>query len=153
MRNITSKMISRALDGDAVSSMHEYLIISGILMLMMVILAFSFTTVLIEPQSRQLTEYAFIDIGNGVSTRIVDLYVIAPYNGTITTYFDLPDDVAGKDYYVSISSSATGDYVSVYRDTIKRDVSLAGIGETMGVGGTTPGHGLNRISYRSEGFT
>jgi len=152
MRNITSKN-SRDIDEGAVSSMHEYLIISGILMLMMVVLAFSFTNVLIEPQSRQLIEYAFIDIGNGVSTRIVDLYVIAPYNGTITTHFDLPDEVVGKEYFVSITSTATGDQVSVYRDTIKRNVSLAGVAATLGVGGATPGHGLNRISYRSEGFS
>jgi len=142
------------MDDNAVSSLQEYLIISGILMLMMVILAVSFSAMLIEPQSRQLTEYAFIDIGNGVSTRIVDLYVIAPYNGTITTYFDLPDDVAGKEYFVSISSTAAGDQViSIYRDTIKRDVSLTGVAKTLGVGGSTTGHGLNRISYRSEGFT
>jgi len=44
--------------------------------------------------------FAFTDIGNGVSTRIVDVYAIAPRDGMNSTKFDIPDDIAGKDYSV-----------------------------------------------------
>ncbi len=133
--------------------MIEYIIISGILMVLLVITTLTLTNVLIDRPTDQLSEYAFIDIGNGVSTRIVDLYVIAPIRGNVTTDFDIPDEVAGKEYFVTVSNSPSGDYVRVYRGQLHRDVSLAGIGATLGVGGETSGHGMNRISYRSEGYT
>jgi len=136
----------------AVSSMHEYIMISGVLMLLMVITVLTMTNSIILPPINHLTEYSFIDIGNGVSTRIVDLYVIAPDNGNITTFYDIPDDVAGREYFVLIGSTATGDQVSVYRENIRRNVSLAGIGATLKTGGMTTGHGMNRITYRSEAF-
>jgi hypothetical protein len=133
--------------------MIEYIIISGILMVLLVITTLTLTNVLIDRPTDQLSEFAFIDIGNGVSTRIVDLYVIAPIRGNVTTDFDIPDEVAGKEYFVTVSNSPSGDYVRVYRGQLHRDVSLAGIGATLGVGGSTTGHGMNRISYRSEGYT
>jgi hypothetical protein len=139
-------------DEKAVSSMLEYLMISGVLMVLMIITVLTMTNSMIIPPINHLTEYSFIDIGNGVSTRIVDLYVIAPDIGNITTLYDIPDEVAGNEYFVSIGTTSTGDQVSVYRDTIHRNVSLAGIGATLKTGGATTGHGMNRITYRSEAF-
>ncbi len=150
MKNIDHK--PRINNDRAVSSMIEYIIISGILMVLLVITALSLSSGVIEPPIQHLTEYSFIDIGNGVSTRIVDLYVIAPNRGNITTRFDIPDDVAGREYFVSLGTTSTGDQVSIYRDQIIRNVSLAGIGSTLRTGGTTTGHGLNKITYRSEAF-
>lgn len=116
----------------------------------MIITMLSLNSTFIEKPVDQLTEYAFIDIGNGISTRIVDLYVLAPRNGNITTKFDVPDDVAGRGYTILITGS-TGDQVVVSRDNIERKVSLAGIGKTLGVQGSTTGHGLNIITYQSSG--
>jgi len=151
MKSITERKIPIEHDR-AVSSMHEYIFISGVLMLLMVITILTLTAGVIEPPTNHLTEYAFIDIGNGVSTRMVDLYVIAPNQGNITTTFDIPDEVIGRQYYVTVGTTSTGDQVSVYREQIRRNVSLAGIGVTMGIGGATTGQGLNRISYQSGGF-
>ena len=114
------------------------------------------TTVFIEQPTDILTEHAFVDIGNGVSTRVVDLYAIIPFhnNATITTKFDIPDDVAGKDYRVEIVS---GDYPRAYdqkimisRDSYHYNVSLAGIGATVyGMGtGNMSASGVNEIEYR-----
>lgn len=132
-----------------VSSMIEYMIISGILLLLIIITVLSVTPVAIDRPLDQLTDYAFIDIGNGVSTRIVDVYIIAPNVGNLTTKFDIPDDVAGRGYVVQIGEE--GDKVIVSRDTLSREVALAGIGQTVGVGGRTTGQGLNEICYDSEG--
>jgi len=147
---------------DAVSNMLEYIFISGVLMLLMIITTLTLTSVIIERPVDQLSEYAFIDIGNGISTRIVDLYVIAPYDtfynddttlsGNVTTKFDIPDDVVGREYFVTVQSGSTGDQIVVYRGDIEQKVSLAGIGTTLGVAGSTSGHGLNIIEYESAGF-
>jgi len=144
----------------AVSNMIEYIIISGVLMLLMILTTLTLTSVIIERPVDQLSEYAFIDIGNGISTRIVDLYVIAPHDrslianvsGNVTTKFDIPDDVVGREYFVTVQSGPTGDQIVVYRGDIQRKVSLAGIGTTLGVAGSTSGHGLNIIEYESAGF-
>lgn len=142
------------------SGMLEYLFISGVLMILMIITVLTLSTGIIERPIDQLSESAFIDIGNGISTRIVDLYVIAPAShsrqknqGDITTLFDIPDEVAGREYFVTVTSRSGGDYIAVSRGSIERKVSLAGIGTTLGVGGSTTGHGLNTIIYNSSGHT
>lgn len=137
---------------EGVSDLVEYFIISGILMLLIIITVLTITPVAIFEPTNQLSEYAFIDIGNGVSTRIVDLYVIAPLEGDVTTKFDIPDDVVGQGYDVMIESDETGDYIGVSRSNIRRVVPLAGIGETLGVYGSTTGTGLNEILYNSTGW-
>lgn len=138
----------------AVSNLIEYVSISGILMFLMVVMMITVNTHIMEGPANQLSYAAFTDIGNGVSTRIVDVYVIAPVNGTITTQFDIPDDVANKDYFVEIGSTigSTDQVVEVSRNDLKSSISLAGIGATKGVRGNTTGRGMNRISYSSEGY-
>ncbi len=140
--------------GNAVSNLIEYVSITGILIFLMVVMMITVNTHIMEGPANQLSYAAFTDIGNGVSTRIVDVYVIAPYNGTILTQFDIPDDVAQKDYFVEIGSTvgSTDQVVEVSRDTVRSSISLAGIGATKGVRGNTTGRGMNRISYSSEGY-
>jgi hypothetical protein len=135
-----------------VSDLVEYFMISSILMVVIIITVLTITPIAIYQPTDQLSEYAFIDIGNGVSTRIVDLYVIAPDEGNITTKFDIPVDVIGREYYVLLDRDATGDFVSVSYSNIRRKVPLAGIGETLAVFGNTTGHGLNEIAYSSGGY-
>jgi len=80
------------------------------------------------------------------------VYVTAPYNGTISTSFDLPDDVAEKAYFVEIGQVGTSQEVTVSRGDLYSKISLAGIGATRNVTGSTTGRGINRISYDSRGF-
>jgi hypothetical protein len=138
-----------------VSDLIEYFIISSMLMLLIIITILTMTPVIIDRPVDQLSDYAFIDIGNGVSTRIVDLYVITPESGKITTKFDIPDDVVGREYTVTIQSEGEGymgDLVRISRARISREVQLAGIGRTINTSGQTTGHGLNLILYDSKGF-
>jgi hypothetical protein len=138
---------------EGVSNLIEYVSITGILVFLLVVLMLSVNSSIMEGPANQLSYAAFTDIGNGISARIVDVYVISPYNGTITTQFKLPNDVAGKDYFVEIGSAvgSTSQDVEVSRDYIKSSTSLAGIGATKGVMGNTTGSGVNMISYNSEG--
>lgn len=131
----------------------EYVIVSMILMtLLVVLLLLVNTTILVNPAD-QLSSVAFTDIGNGVSTRIVGVYAIAPRDGRITTLFDIPDDVAGKEYrvFVGPGSDPSDQDITVSAGGYAASISLAGIGASRGVTGNTTGRGLNLITYDSGG--
>ena len=144
--------MKKIMSESAVSDLIEYFLISAMMMVIIIITVLTITPLAIYQPTDQLSEYAFIDIGNGVSTRIVDLYVIAPEDGNIKTKFDIPDDVVGREYGVLIENGPDGDMVSVSYSNVRREVPLAGIGETLGVEGNTTGHGLNEIMYNSSGW-
>ena len=136
-----------------VSTLIEYVIISGVLLFLFVVVVLQVNTNIMQGPAEALEYTAFTDIGNGVSTRIVDVYAIAPVNGNISSSFPLPDDVAGQDYFVNISTDAEGNQnVMVYQSDIASNTSLSGISSTRSVAGNTTGQGMNRISYDSGGF-
>ncbi|KAF5087718.1 hypothetical protein DSECCO2_44870 [anaerobic digester metagenome] len=129
----------------------EYVIVSGVLLFLMVVMIFTVNAVFMEGPANNLRYHAFVDIGNGVSTRIVDLYVIAPGNGTIATKFDIPDDVAGADYFVNAGMTGANQVIQVEGGGIQSRIAIAGIGATRGVTGNTTGAGWNMIHYDSSG--
>ncbi|WP_292489812.1 hypothetical protein [Methanoculleus sp. 10] len=147
--------ITEPMNEEGVTRLMEYIIITGVLLLLMIVMMFSVNASLMEGPANKLRYHAFVDIGNGVSTRIVDLYVIAPGNGTIETKFDIPDDVAGKGYFVDVwmeGENRAGQAIQVQGGSIKSKVAIAGIGATKGVVGNTTGAGWNMIQYDSKGF-
>ncbi len=153
--SFTIKNINRE---SGVSQMIEYILISSILLLFFVITILMVNNIFIEEPSNFLTSYAYMDIGNGISTRIVDLYAIIPYsqvNTHIGTKFDVPDDVAGKGYVIEIvegppNRPSDRRIVISGAGPIKSTVSLSGIGETVfGIAeGRTTASGLNYIEYQ-----
>lgn len=135
-----------------ISTLTEYVTISGILLVLLTVTIIVVNSVFIGGPSDRLAYNAYVDIGNGMSTRIVDLYVIAPENGTITTIFDIPDDVAGRNYYVMAEKQGVDQEIVVTDGEITSTVMIAGIGGTRGITGNTTGSGWNRIMYSSEGY-
>jgi hypothetical protein len=149
MRRTTDHKVRDA----GVSSLIEYIFISGVLILFMVILLLFINPLFIEGPMNQLTRHAYTDIGNGISARIVDIYILAPFEGDIRTQFDIPDDVAGRGYFVAIEPASGGkDMLIISGDTMEVGMSLSGIGATLGVTGSTSSSGLNEIRYDSAGF-
>ena len=136
------------------ASLIEYIMISGVLMGLLIVMMLLVNTNIMEDPANRMVYVAFTDIGNGISTRIVDVYSIAPRDGTITTRFDIPDDIAGKDYTVEIGPGAdpVDQDVMVFRGSLETHVALAGVGATRGVAGNTTGRGMNKISYNSSGY-
>jgi hypothetical protein len=134
--------------------MIEYIMISAIVMGLMIVVLLQVNTSIMEEPANRLEYIAFTDIGNGISTRIVDVYALAPREGSLTTSFDIPDEIAGKDYNVEIGPGANpvDQNVQVSRGLLSSQISLAGIGATKGVAGNTTGRGLNKISYDSGGY-
>lgn len=137
-----------------VATLHEYVMVTGVVMGLFTIMFILVNTNFIEAPVNTITYSAFTDIGNGVSTRMIDTYAIAPVQGNITSKFDLPDDIGGKPYYVQIVGDSAGQQVAISRDYIYSSTDLAGIGATKHgqAGGNTTGAGVNRISYDSNGF-
>ena len=138
----------------AVANMIEYLMISGVIMALLIVLLLLVNTNIMEDPANRLVYIAFTDIGNGISTRIVDVYAIAPIKGTVSTKFDIPDDIAGKEYSVEIGPGANpvDQDVMVSRGYIEAHIALAGIGASKAVAGNTTGRGMNIIRYNSGGF-
>ena len=140
----------------AVVTLIEYVIVTGILLFLFVILMLLVNTNFMTDPANTLRYYAYTDIGNGVSTRIIDVYSIAPQNGTISTSFALPEDVGGMNYFVAIepSSNLNDQDIMVWGNIISSNISLAEIDLTpQGTAtGNTTGGGINMISYNSNGF-
>jgi hypothetical protein len=135
----------------AVANLIEYILVSGVIMVLFIVVLLLVNTNIMENPANRVVYVAFTDIGNGVSTRIVDTYSLAPATGNMSSKFDIPDEIVGKSYFVEIP---TGDEVIVSRGDLKSSTNLAGIGETEKgtAGGSTTGAGMNVISYDSEGF-
>ena len=150
----TGRPCNRLNNEHAVANLIEYIMISGVLMGLLIVMLLLVNTNIMEDPANRLAYVAFTDIGNGVSTRIVDVYAIAPREGTISTRFDIPDDIAGKDYFVEIGPGAdpVDQDVMVSRGYLETHVALAGIGASRGVAGNTTGKGMNRISFDSAGY-
>jgi len=137
--------------------MIEYVMITTILMILFVIMLLLVNANFMEGPENTLTTSAFTDIGNGVSTRIVDIYAIEPATGNISTKFDLPDDIAGRDYGVEIGSAdgeVSTQTVTIFRGSIITNVSIAGISSTAQgkARGNTTGAGINILRFDSRGF-
>jgi len=134
--------------------MIEYVMISGVCTGLLIVMLLLVNTYILQNPADELSYVAFTDIGNGVSTRIVDVYALAPVDGSITTKIDLPTDIADKNYFIDIEpgTDPIDQDVRVSRGYIKTDISLAGIGASRGVSGNTTGSGLKRISYDSGGY-
>ncbi len=153
-------------NNEAVSNLLANIMINGVLIVMFVVVLLATNFVFIEGPSDNLKYHHYIDIGNGVSTRIVDLYILAPKdehgrragNVQIESIFDLPYDVGGKDYWVMLNPVKTGKSQQIIvtdgsqSSNVASNIAIAGIGETMPVMGNTSGSNLNRIIYNSSGF-
>ena len=154
MRTQSRSSVNRPDPSDGVTNLVEYISITGILLLLLVVVLFTVNSVFMQGPSDTLGYSAFTDIGNGVSVRIVDLYVIAPDTGTISTRFILPRDVAGQDYFVRAKRTPDGkdQTIIVERGDVNSEINIAGIGATKGVEGNTTSSGWNIITYNSKGF-
>lgn len=151
--------MKREMSGEeGVSSLIEYIMISGVLVTLFIIMMLTINSFLIEQPVNMVLDRSFVDIGNGVSTRMVEVYIIAPQlsqetkqsnqNGYLTTNFDIPDEVVGRDYLISVSNSGEGkDSLIISRGSIEKKISLAGIGASLSISGNTTSRGTNQISY------
>src|SRR5512138_3634203 len=107
-----------------VATLIEYIMVSGVCLALLVVMLLLVNTHIMENPANRVIYVAFTDIGNGVSTRMVDVYSLAPINGTISSKFDIPDEIVGRGYFVDIEGERTGQLVRVSRGSLESTISL-----------------------------
>ncbi|MCP1661681.1 MAG: hypothetical protein D5R99_02305 [Methanocalculus sp. MSAO_Arc1] len=143
--------MKRPSSSDAVSNLIGYIIITAVLMVLMVTVMITANDALMDKPVERFMYHSYVDIGNGVSARVVDIYTIAPGTGYIVSDFNTPYDVLGEGYTVSVRKSGADQEIIVFGDRTETVISLAGIGATRPVTGTTSGGGHTRVIYDSGG--
>jgi hypothetical protein len=135
------------------SNLIAYIIFSGILMVIILIMLVYVTPLLIEAPTEQMTQTAFIDIGNGMSTAIVDTYAFSNMfdSSTLTTKVSIPTKVLGKEYDITIKGNGTITQIS--RDQNSASIALPGISLSGGgvISDTISSSKFKQIYYNSGG--
>lgn len=93
----------------------------------------------IEGPQKTVSRMQFTDIGNDITTKMVDTYLIAPQKGFVYTTFDIPSTVAGKSYMARVSSNSEDKEVTVYSldNGVSITTTLNGVNSTIPVSGNT----------------
>ena len=120
-------------DEKAVSTTLGYILIVSIGVSFFSILMLSMNSIFYDTPKAIVTESVYNDIGNAISTRMVDIYIIAPMNGSIDTKFDIPINIANEGYKIEIIGSS-GDQeilVSSLDSSNNVAVSINGIGHSL----------------------
>ncbi len=85
----------------------------------------------------------YLDVGNDISTKLIDTYLVAPDYGDLTVNFDMPEEIVGQAYKVKVE---VGDAENIYNREVKiissdESVSvfmvLNGASSTIPMGGET----------------
>lgn len=141
-------------DDPAGSNLIAYIIFSGILVVIIIIMLVSVTPLLLDAPTQQITETAFIDIGNGISTAIVDTYAFSNRfdSSTLTTKVTVPRKVLGKEYDITVKGNGTT--IEITRDPFTTSIALPGVSLSGGgvISDTVSSATFQRIYYSSGGF-
>ena len=141
-------------DTDAVSSMIEFILVSSIALLFFVMVTLYFTPLLLEGSQQTVAMERFGDIGNDISTKMVDIYIIAPENGSLSTDLTMPTSVGGHEYMVNADVSNLDQMITVSslkESTLEVSVTINGIAQTVAINGSTlSGSSEHKLSYSSN---
>lgn len=141
-------------DEDAASSMVEFILVSAIAIIFFVVITLSLSEIFIEGAGEQVAMKQFSDIGNDISTKIVDFYIVAPQNGTLATDLTMPRSVGGHYYEVDADIDAINQMITVSSQRSSNlDVSITinGIAHTVSIRGSTlSGNPEHQLSYDSN---
>jgi len=141
-------------DEDAVSTTLGYLLMSGIAMIMLAIVMVSCVNMFVDNPARIVMRAGFTDVGNEISTKIVDIYIICPDNGTLTTDLTMPVEIGGGQYQVSAAVGGGQDQmieVASNDGKVTVRMTINGIAESVSVAGSTmSGNWEHQIFYNSS---
>jgi hypothetical protein len=143
-------------DDSGVTAMLEYLITFVFAFIIFTMILSMFDGMFIKGPERTVSTIQFADVGNDVTAKILDTYLIAPANGSVFTVFDMPETAAGKDYmlYILTSANEWDKEIIVHspHSMLNMSVTLNGVSSTIPIEGSTssmsPGH---QVKYESWG--
>lgn len=134
-------MQARFSNDSGVTAMLEYIITFVFAFIIFTVMLSMFDGMFIKGPERTVTTVQFADVGNDVTAKIMDTYLVAPVTGSITTVFGMPETAAGHDYRLDIRGSANGwdREIVVYSQYSEQNLSvtLNGVNSTIPVSGST----------------
>jgi hypothetical protein len=141
-------------DESGVTAMLEYIITFVFAFIIFTMMLSMFDGMFIRGPERTVSTIQFADVGNDVTAKILDTYLIAPAVGNVSTVFAMPSTVAGKDYVLEICKSENGwDKEIIVHSPytqLNMSVTLNGVNSTIPILGNTsslaPAH---RVRYDS----
>jgi hypothetical protein len=142
-------------DDSGVNFVLEYVLtfmIASVIFSIMLVMA---NGLFIQGPKTTVSEVQFTDIGNDLSAKIMDTYLVAPVSpdsGNVSTVFDIPSSIAGSQYFVNVVPSGTDRIVSVYSNSsgVMVNVTLNSVNSTIPVSGSTSSGSIShRIWYNS----
>ncbi len=144
----------RKADERAVSAIIEYMITFVFAFIIFIMVVAMFDDMFIRGPTDVVSRIQFTDVGNDVSAKLLDTYLIAPETGNVSTTFELPDSIASHDYKLSIRPSSNGwdKEVVVFSDytSISMTVTINGVNSTIPINGsTTSMYTTHTIKYDS----
>ena len=142
-------------DDSGVNYVLEYILTFMIASVIFSIMLMMSSDLFIHGPEQTVSKVRFTDVGNDLSAKIIDTYMIAPVYpdvGNISTSFDMPTTVAGNSYFVDVAPSGQDKVIKVYSTSngVKVNVVLNGVNSTIPVNGSTSSSTLiHVIQYNS----
>jgi hypothetical protein len=133
----------RSFSGDesGVTAMMEFILMFILAAAIFSIFVMNFNSIFMNQPKYVVASNQFVDIGNDVTTKIIDTYLIAPDNGTVLTFFDMPESIAGYTYAVNVKPVGVDDReVEVFTDQnpdLSVFTTLNGANTTISINGMT----------------
>ena len=142
------------LDDAGVNAVVEYLITFMMAFVMFTLVLTMFNGLFIDGPKDSVTKCQYADIGNDVTAKIVDTYLIAPASGNISTSFETPMTVAGKGYRISVEpgKNSRDKEVLVFSSYsgVKMLITLNGVNSTIPIRGSAFSENItHQIRYDS----
>lgn len=140
-------------DDSGVSAVVEYILtflIASIIFSIMLLVSYS---MFIEGPQKSVETLRYTDVGNDMTAKIIDTYLIAPQEGYLSTTFDMPSSIAGKSYSVSVQTSRNGRgldkeiLVSSDSGDVTMKVTLDGVNSTIPISGKTSSNNMTHNIY------
>jgi hypothetical protein len=141
-------------DDSGATAILEYMITFVMAFIMFTVMLSMFNSMFIQGPERTVTRVQFTDVGNDVTAKILDTYLIAPATGNVSTVFSMPVTAAGKEYMLDIRTAANGWDKEIivhsgYSD-VNMTVTLNGVNSTIPiVGNTSSLNQVHRVQYDS----
>jgi hypothetical protein len=128
-------------DDSGVTAMLEYIITFVFAFIIFTMMLSMFDGMFIRGPERTVSTIQFADVGNDVTAKILNTYLIAPSTGNVSTVFAMLETVAGKDYVLEIRTSANGwDKEIIVHSPytqLNMSVTLNGVNSTIPIPGNT----------------
>ncbi len=145
---------------EALNLVMEYILVFIMATIVFTILISSTQALFIESPSKMVSKNQFMDVGNDIDAKLIDTYLVAPRDGSISTTFDIPSDIVGYGYNVQISPALNQNNQQVdqevnivsdrYPDVGVR-LTLNGVNSTISINGSTSSHNaVHTIVYSSK---